>query len=127
MASGITAALSAEALCAPASAARKFEISIHKALWDRSASEFVALPLLLVISRVRLVAKIILATFLLGLPGAALVGVLEASVVSAGVEGVGAVIFVPSHVARCAEGIVAVCNLFSNTSDDHLGIRLFVD
>ena len=127
MASGITAALSAEALCAPASAARKFEISIHKAVWDRSASELVAFPLLLVISGVRLVAKIRFATFLLGLPGFAQVGVLEESVVNASEESVGAVIFVPSEVARCAIGIAAVSNLFSNTSDDHLGFRLFVD
>jgi len=97
------------------------------AVLDRSASELVALPLLLVTKGVRLEANIKVATFLLGLPGFAQVGVLEASVVSASEEGVGAVIFVPSHVARCAEGIAAVSNLFSNTSDDHLGFRLFVD
>ena len=89
MASGITAALSAEALRAPASAARKLEISIHKALWDRSASELVALPLLLVTKGVRLEANIKVATFLLGLPGFAQVGVLEESVVNASEESVG--------------------------------------
>ena len=97
------------------------------AVLDRSASELVALPLLLVTKGVRLEANIKVATFLLGLPGFAQVGVLEESVVNASEESVGAVIFVPSEVARCAVRIAAVSNLFSNTSDDHFGLRLFVD
>lgn len=99
VASGEFAVISAETLRAPAVTACVLVISFLKAAREGSAAIIIALPLLGVVMRVGLEAFVIGSTEGLRLPGAALIGVPVASVVSAGVEAVGFVSGPPGDVA----------------------------